>query len=75
MVISREIKKKFLVQKKATFGHLVSVVVHPFHQKSSYSMNTRFIVTEKQWFGGVDITQTDKNLLAQNYMQNFYTGT
>ena len=40
----------------------ISVVVHPFSPKiPAIHMNTRFIVTEKKWFGGgVDITPTDK---------------
>ena len=40
----------------------ISIVIHPFSPKiPSIHMNTRFIVTQKSWFGGgTDITPTDK---------------
>ena len=41
----------------------ISVVVHPFSPKiPAIHMNTRYVITEKSWFGGgIDITPTNKN--------------
>ena len=40
----------------------ISVVIHPFSPKiPAIHMNTRYVVTEKSWFGGgIDITPTQK---------------
>ena len=61
-------------EKKGNFwASGISVVIHPFSPKvPAIHMNTRFIVTEKQWFGGgVDITPTDKKSSSSKFHAKF----
>ena len=62
---SKEFRKKIPgTEKNANFwASGISVVIHPFSPLiPSIHMNTRYIITQKQWFGGgTDITPTYKN--------------
>ena len=52
----------------------ISVVIHPFSPKiPTIHMNTRFIVTEKSWFGGgADITPTNKKSEKSKKIAKFF---
>ena len=52
----------------------ISVVIHPFSPKiPAIHMNTRFIVTEKEWFGGgTDITPTYKDSQESKKISTFF---
>tara|TARA_Y100001960_G_scaffold331297_1_gene427842 strand:+ start:371 stop:1228 length:858 start_codon:yes stop_codon:yes gene_type:complete len=52
----------------------LSVVIHPFSpQIPAIHMNTRFIVTGKNWFGGgTDITPTDKKSQQSKEIAKFF---
>ena len=79
--LSKELKGKIPGSKniKNFWASGISVVVHPQSpQIPAVHMNTRFIVTEKSWFGGgADITPTNltskqsKKKLAKLFHNNF----
>ncbi len=52
----------------------ISLVIHPLSPKiPAIHMNTRFIVTQKAWFGGgIDITPTDKDSKESNELAAFF---
>tara|TARA_Y100000589_G_C27115003_1_gene613864 strand:- start:570 stop:1415 length:846 start_codon:yes stop_codon:yes gene_type:complete len=52
----------------------ISVVIHPFSPKiPAVHMNTRFIVTNKCWFGGgMDITPSDLNSKESKDLASFF---
>ena len=52
----------------------ISVVIHPFSPLiPSIHMNTRYIITQKQWFGGgTDITPTYKNSQESKNLAKFF---
>ena len=54
----------------------ISLVIHPFSPKiPAIHMNTRYIVTQKSWFGGgIDITPSDKNSVESKKIANYFHG-
>ncbi len=52
----------------------ISLVIHPMSPKiPAIHLNTRYIVTEKSWFGGgIDITPSDKNSKESRLIAKFF---
>ena len=80
--ISQELKGKIPGSKtaKGFWASGISVVIHPYSPKiPAIHMNTRFIVTGKNWFGGgTDITPNNLNssnsIKLANYFHNELKG-
>ena len=74
--ISKELKGKIPGSENISqfWASGISVVVHPFSPKiPAIHMNTRFIVTEKSWFGGgTDITPSNLNSSSSKRLAKFF---
>ena len=74
--LSKELKGKIpgSVNSKNFWASGISVVIHPYSPKiPAIHMNTRFIITEKSWFGGgTDITPSNLKSVGSKRIAKYF---